>query len=272
MSSLFSNKKSNKSHQLTTTSSTKSSHNKTTLSSSTSSTLTKSHPTKSNAITNSSSSSSSTPSLNAPLKFTGCAQFRQRIVMATLCNKRIRIDNIRDKEEYPGLRPFEASFLRLIESLTNGCQIEINETGTALRYAPGIIIGGNSIEHDCGSTRSIGWFIEGILPLLPFAKKSTEITFTGITNDDIDLSIDTLRFIHIPLLSLFGIKDGVSLELTSRGSAPLGGGKAILTCANVRELRPINLIDEGFIKRIRGIAYTSRVSPQNANRIVDGAR
>lgn len=227
---------------------------------------------KHTSITSSTGPVNTTKALNAPLKFLGCAQFRQRIIMATLCNKRIRIDNIRDKEEYPGLRPFEASFLRLIESLTNGCQIEINETGTSLKYAPGIIIGGNGIEHDCGTTRSIGWFIEGILPLLPFGKKATEIAFTGITNDDVDLSIDTLRVIHIPLLAHFGIKEGLNLTLNSRGSAPLGGGSATLTCPNVRELRPINFIDEGYIKRIRGVAYTSRVSPQNANRIVDGAR
>jgi RNA 3'-terminal phosphate cyclase-like protein len=41
---------------------------------------------------------------NTPLKFQGCAQFRQRIVFATLSGRRIRIDNIRDKDEEPGLK------------------------------------------------------------------------------------------------------------------------------------------------------------------------
>lgn len=31
---------------------------------------------------------------------------------------------------------FEASFLRLLEKVTNGCSIQINNTGTSLKYKP----------------------------------------------------------------------------------------------------------------------------------------
>jgi RNA 3'-terminal phosphate cyclase-like protein len=34
----------------------------------------------------------------------------------------------------------------------------------------------------------------------------------------------------------------------------------------------VNIIDEGYVKRVRGLAFTTKVSPQVANRIVDGAR
>jgi RNA 3'-terminal phosphate cyclase-like protein len=64
------------------------------------------------------------------LKFSGCGNFRQRLVCATLSGKAIRISDIRVDDEKPGLRDFEASFLRLLEKLTNGCVVEINETGT----------------------------------------------------------------------------------------------------------------------------------------------
>lgn len=40
----------------------------------------------------------------------------------------------------------------------------------------------------------------------------------------------------------------------------------------VRHLPPISLTDEGMVKRIRGVAYSARVSPQASNRMVDGAR
>lgn len=46
-------------------------------------------------------------------------------------------------------------------------QIEINETGTTLRFKPGYITGGRA-NHDCGTIRSLGWFIEGLLPLALF--------------------------------------------------------------------------------------------------------
>ena len=68
------------------------------------------------------------------LKFKGCQHFRQRLVCSTLSGRPIRIDDIRAADpESPGLRDFEASFLRLLEKLTNGCIVEINETGWYLR-------------------------------------------------------------------------------------------------------------------------------------------
>lgn len=63
------------------------------------------------------------------LRFRGSQQFRQRLLLATLSGKAIRIDDIRAKDINPGLRDFEASLLRLLEKLTDGCIVEINETG-----------------------------------------------------------------------------------------------------------------------------------------------
>lgn len=63
------------------------------------------------------------------LKLKGCQSFRQRLVCATILGRPIRIDDIRAQDENPGLRDYEASFLRLLEKITNGCSVEINETG-----------------------------------------------------------------------------------------------------------------------------------------------
>lgn len=63
------------------------------------------------------------------LRFRGCQQFRQRLLLSTLTGRAIRIDDIRANDQSPGLRDYEASLLRLFEKLTNGCLVEINETG-----------------------------------------------------------------------------------------------------------------------------------------------
>lgn len=39
---------------------------------------------------------------------------------ATLSQKSLRIDKIRDQDDSPGLNDFEANFLRLIEKITDG--------------------------------------------------------------------------------------------------------------------------------------------------------
>lgn len=206
----------------------------------------------------------------APLRFEGSRSFRHRLILATLSGTRIMVGNIRGHNESPGLGEHEASFLRLLDKLTNGCGIEINETGTRLRYSPGQISGG-VVEHDCGTARAIGWFLEALLYLAPFAKKSFAVTLRGVTNDDVDFSVDTLKQVHLPALSLFGV-DGAEITIVKRGCAPVGGGEVLFVCPAVRELRAANLVEEGFIKRVRGIAYACRISPQMANRMVDGVR
>ena len=92
---------------------------------------------------------------SSTLRFTGAEHFRQRILLATLTGRAVRIDAIRADEEEVGLRDFEASFLRLLEKVVNGCEVVINETGTALRYRPGIIVGGEGLSHDCGTSRAV---------------------------------------------------------------------------------------------------------------------
>ena len=57
------------------------------------------------------------------IKCKGCAHFRQRIVCSTLSGRPLIITQIRAEDEEPGLRDFEGSFLRLVEGLTNGCQV-----------------------------------------------------------------------------------------------------------------------------------------------------
>ncbi|KYQ93340.1 RNA 3'-terminal phosphate cyclase family protein [Tieghemostelium lacteum] len=206
------------------------------------------------------------------LKYQGCTHFRQRIICATLSGRPIKITNIRDEDEKPGLRDFEASFLRLIDKVTNGSKIEINTTGTALTYIPGIIMGGKSLTHECGQSRGISYFVEGLLCLGPFAKAAIDITLTGITNNDLDLTIDTLRTTTLPIIRKFGLEEGLSIKVLKRGAPPNGGGMVNFKCPIVPQLRAVQLVDEGKIRRIRGIAYATRVSPQFSNRVLDTAK
>jgi RNA 3'-terminal phosphate cyclase-like protein len=214
----------------------------------------------------------SNPQQTKSLKFLGCSQFRQRLVFSTLSGTRIRIDRIRDKDENPGLRDFEASFLRLLNKFSHGSIIEINETGTSLRYVPGTLVGG-AITHDTSISRSIGWYIEGLLPLFLFTKQATSLVLTGITNDNADVNVDVLRDVVLPSLGLFGVtKEACSLQVRKRGCAPAGGGEVSLSIPHVRELKPINLVDEGYVKKVSGIAFSSKVTPQMTNRIVESAK
>lgn len=208
------------------------------------------------------------------IKYKGSRNFRQIIICATLSGHAVRIEEIHSEDPTPGLREYEISFLRLIEKITNGCTIEINETGTSVYYKPGIIVCGTA-THDCtDSGRAIGYYLEGILPLAPFGKVPLNITFEGITNDNIDPSVDLIKSVMLPNIVRFGgvEPEGVELRILRRGSFPRGGGKVVFVCPVAKTMKPIQLLDEGLIRRIRGVAYCAKISPQTANRMIESAR
>jgi len=254
--------------------------------------------------------SSSMPS-STTLRFDdGAVQFRQRVAVSVLSCKPLFIRNVRSDEylESPGLRPYEVSFLRLIDSITNGSRIEINNTGTQLKFVPGVLVGGD-VEHECpvggvnndgdeenenassnSSFRSIGWFLEGILPLAPFGKEPLSVVFKGVTDgcSNVDPSQDYLKLVALPLLRKFGVGSGgtdsninadrdilstqdPAVRVLTRGGAPSGGGRVHFYCPIVRrELQPIDFtVQPGDsssstggdckFKRIRGTVISTKV-------------
>ena len=52
-------------------------------------------------------------------------------------------------------------------------------SGTILKYKPGIVMGGKNLEHDCGLTRSIGYFLEPLILLALFGSKPLSIKLKG---------------------------------------------------------------------------------------------
>ncbi|KAG6868716.1 hypothetical protein C0993_011654 [Termitomyces sp. T159_Od127] len=232
------------------------------------------------------------------LHFSGHQHFRTRLVLSILSGRHVKIDRIRPEDKNPGLRDFEVSLLRLLEKVTNGTVIEISVTGTAILLKPGIILGG-ALTHDCPLSRSIGYYLEPIILLAPFCKTPLQLTLRGITTDENDLSalacvqnsgmqVDLLRTVTLPHLQLFGISDGLELrvscftlepasathisQIKKRGAPPEGGGEVQFLCPIVKQVRTLNFVEPGKIKRIRGIAHAVRVNPQFSNRLIESSR
>lgn len=226
----------------------------------------------------------------------GSVQFRQRLIVSILSNRPLLLRNIRSNDlDAPGLRDYEASFLRLLDRMTNGSTIEINATGTQLRFKPGVLLGG-TLEHDCPigvieendnkpldsspRYRGVGWFLEGLLPLAPFGKEPLHLTMNGVTDGTChhDPSPEYLTSSLIPLLQRFGVgaaEEGppVSLRVTKRGAAPLGGGRVEFFCPIVKELpRPVDLTDAGKVKRVRGTVVSCKIPPSSAARVAHSSK
>ena len=194
------------------------------------------------------------------------AQWRNKLLLSTLTGRQVTCKMSQPMQEH------HTNFVRLLEKMQNGCSIKINETGTSLLYRPGLLIGGTNLVHDCGTSRAIGYYLEPLLVLALFAKTDLSITCRGITNGPLDMGVDTLRTVSLPLLRLFGVNEGAQLSIKKRGAPPEGGGEVVLQIPALRHLSPTIATDPGRIKRIRGIAYVAKVAPQVANRIVESSR
>ncbi|KAL8465698.1 hypothetical protein ACS0TY_034972 [Phlomoides rotata] len=208
------------------------------------------------------------------MRLKGSNNLRLRLLLSTLSSTPILVEDIRVDSTWPGLRPHEVSFLRLFEKVCDDYTVEINETGTKLKYKPGIVMGGRHLVHDCGTSRAIGYFMEPLIVLALFGKKPLTIRLRGITNDSKDPSVDTFRSTTLPILKQFGVpSEELSLKIESRGVAPQGGGEVFLSIPIVQDtLKAITWIDEGMVKRIRGFSFSARVSVQFENTMIHAAR
>ena len=191
-----------------------------------------------------------------------------------LLNKPIEIYNIRAEDINPGLNESEISFLKLIERITNGTQVEISKTGTILRFSPGVITNnyGQDFEFDCHNSRGITYYLEGILPISLYGKESLQCQLTGITNNNIDMSVDTFNSTTCKLIQKLVIGDTIKLDVKKRGVLPNGKGLVIFKCPIIIFLNFFDWVDEGKIKRIRGTAFTSKVSGVFSTRMIDACR
>ncbi|GJQ83263.1 hypothetical protein Trydic_g8857 [Trypoxylus dichotomus] len=209
---------------------------------------------------------------NNTLTYKGSSFMRQRLLLSILSSKPIRIIDIRANHDEPGIAEFEVNLIRLLDKITNGTVIQLDSTGTILYFQPGLLYGGE-IEHECSTQRSIGYYLEVLVALGLFCKVPLRATLRGITSNVIDPSVDHIKMSIIPVLKRFVIDDeGIDLKVTKRGMAPLGGGEVVFSCPVQKQLRPIQFLDWGMVKRIRGTAYALRVSPAIANRLVESAK
>jgi len=80
----------------------------------------------------------------------------------------------------------------LIEKITNGTKVQIDESGTRVKFYPGVITNndGAEFEFDCGLGRSLSYFIEPLIILGLYGKAALVCALIGITNDSLDVSVN----------------------------------------------------------------------------------
>ncbi|CAO1413395.1 unnamed protein product [Diamesa serratosioi] len=210
------------------------------------------------------------------LIFKGSNHMKQKLILSVISGKSIRIVNIRKQQNIDGkrgLKEFEINLIRLIDKITNGTVIKLDETGTSLEFQPGLLQGGK-FEHTCNVDKGIGFYLDVLLALAPFCKNSIDATLKGVTNSPDVPSVDHIKCSAFSILKKFMACDDSSLDIkiVKRGLKPLGGGEIIFKCPVKKNLKAIQMSNSGMVKRIRGVVYSCKVSPTFANRTVESSK
>ena len=195
---------------------------------------------------------------------------RTTLALSTLLLKPVKVFNIRVKRSNPGL---QAQHLTGVKALAELCNAEVFgafKGSKELIFKPRERRCGK-FRFDIGTAGSISLVIQAILPALVFAPCKTIVEITGGTDVAWSPPIDYVRFVLLPILSKMGVKADV--KIIRRGHYPRGGGHVILIVEPVEnKLKPINEIEFGNIKEIRGISHCVKLPKHVAERQAKSAK
>ncbi len=92
---------------------------------------------------------------------------------------------------------------------------------------------------DCGSARSVSYYLEPIFILGLYSKDFLSFEVKGITDDGIDHPIDNIKNGLIPFLTqLYDDEIQIKCKLIQRGFRPSGDGKVQIYVKGIRRNLP----------------------------------
>ncbi|MDD5501839.1 MAG: RNA 3'-terminal phosphate cyclase [Candidatus Thermoplasmatota archaeon] len=167
---------------------------------------------------------------------------RTAVAMSALTGKAIEIQNIRANRQNPGLQPQHLTAVEAVRQLC-GAEVEGLEKGSRkIVFKPGEIKGG-AFSLDVGTAGNIPLIFQCCLPAALFAPSPVRLKITGGTDTKMAPPIDYLRSVFLPIVSKMGVN--ATVELFRRGYYPKGGGQAIMEIAPCKELRLIQISEQG---------------------------
>jgi RNA 3'-terminal phosphate cyclase (ATP) len=188
---------------------------------------------------------------------------RYSVALASLLGKEIKIQNIRQRRDKPGLR---AQHLKAIQACAEMCHgvVENAAVGSKeITYIPGERFNGGEYHWDIGTAGSTTMFAQALLPLACFAEKPSKFRLEGGLFQDFAPSAYHMKFVLLPLLKKMGIQ--AELEIIRPGYIPKGKGIIEIEVEPVEKLKPFNLIEQGKITSINGIALSSHLEEKKVS-------
>ncbi len=171
----------------------------------------------------------------------------------------IRVFNIRVKRKPQGLRPQHLTAVKAVASLSNAHVENLFVGSTEIIFKPQKIKGGN-YNIDIHTAGSIALVLQAFMPGAAFANSLVTVEIRGGTNVSMSPPIEYLQEVLLPLLRVLGVN--VQIKLLRYGFYPKGGGIVRAYIEPIKNINSIDITEDFTVKRVFGIAYSSRL-PQN---------
>jgi RNA 3'-terminal phosphate cyclase (ATP) len=184
---------------------------------------------------------------------------RTATALSAILGVPIRIFNIRAKRKPQGLRQQHLTAVKAVASLSNAYVENLLVGSTEIVFKPKQIKGG-SYNIDVHTAGSITLVLQALMPVAAFANSSVVVKIKGGTNVPMSPPIEYLQEVLLPLLKVLGIN--IQVKLLRYGFYPKGGGIVQAHIEPTKNINSINITEDFTVKRVFGIAYSSRL-PQN---------
>lgn len=194
---------------------------------------------------------------------------RTAVALAVLCQRPLRVFNIRAARPRPGLA---AQHLTAVRALAEVCAARVEGLAPGSReilFQPGTVRPGR-YRFDVGTAGSIALVLQALLPVAVASQAPFSFHLTGGTDVEHAPPLDYLAQVLLPLLARMGAR--VDLRLLRRGYYPRGGGAVQVDIAPGGPLRALVLDRPGALRAVEVHAHTARLPDHVAQRMAEAAR
>ena len=188
---------------------------------------------------------------------------RSALALAAISGTPVRITNIRARRPKPGLMP---QHLKAVEAAAAICSARVE--GDRLRsqslvFEPSALHAG-SFHFDIGTAGSTSLVLQTILVPLSLADGASSVTVTGGTHVPWSPCFDYLQMHWLPYVRRIGFNLDLVLDLA--GFYPKGGGRVRAAVRPASNLTPLQVLERGALRRIRGLSAVANLDDSVAER------
>ena len=192
---------------------------------------------------------------------------RTSVAMAAITGTDTHLTRIRENRPTNGLSKQHCTAVEGVSRMT-GCQIIGNQLGS-----PELTIFPKDEKDyeatmDVGTAGSISLVLQAMLLSIRNHDKPVKIDLTGGTNVMWSPPIDSYGQILFPLMKEIGID--AHLDIIQRGLYPEGGGRAVVTTKPYKHIKPLDLVELGELKAIKGVCFVQNLPDWIGDQMVAG--